>query len=425
MTNDKMYDVIVAGGGSAGISAATQSSLAGAKTLLVEKSGMLGGTTTVAGVNYPGLFHAWGKQVIAGIGWNIVAKTVDYCGETLPDFADYKRPHHLLQVRVNPFVYAALCDEAVVDSGADILFHAMPGAVEHVNDAWSVTVCTKDGLSEMTAKVLIDCTADANVVGMAGFELRIPDETQPATLSCIADGYDLADLDLDAINAAFDAEVKAGRLSYADASWNTTGPNVGQWLRAHGANANHTHHINARDSEGKTRLELESRKAMLRLYRFLKTQPGLENLVIRHICSECGVRETATIVGKATVTVEDYQTGRLFPDAVCHGFYPVDLHKSSEGGLRKEELSEGTVPSVPRGALLPDGSQNLLVGGRCLSSDRLANSGLRVQATCMATGQAAGAMAAISARTGTDPESLEMSEIRELLREHGAVVPGE
>jgi hypothetical protein len=81
------------------------------------------------------------------------------------------------------------------------------------------------------------------------------------------------------------------------------------------------------------------------------------------------------------------------------------------------------VPTVPRGALLPEGSRNFLVAGRCLSSDRLANSALRVQATCMATGQAAGAMAALSAAKGADPEQLSLADVHALLREHGAIVP--
>jgi hypothetical protein len=303
----------------------------------------------------------------------------------------------------------------------------MPVSVQPAKDGdgWTVTLCTKTGLVEYAAKALIDATGDANAVALAGFELNIPGETQPATLSCRASGYDLADLDLDAINKAIAAEVAAGRMSCTDAGWNTEHPNVGQWLRSGGANASHVHHINARDSRGKTQLELESRRGLLRLYRFLRKQPGLENLVIEHVSPECGVRETATIVGKQTVTAEDYRSGRLWDDAVCYAFYPIDLHRSSGDGLGKEPLREGVVPSVPRGALLPAGSRNLLVAGRCVSSDRLANSALRVEASGMAMGQAAGAMAALSVQTGVDPEALPLTDLYQLLQEHGAIVPGE
>lgn len=425
MDMDKPYDVVVIGGGAAGVTAAVQAGRAGARTLLVEKTGMLGGTTTNGGVNFPGLFHAWGRQIIAGIGWDLVTRTISEIGGTLPDFTNYARPHWQLQIRVNRFVYAALCDETLVEAGVHILFHTMIAGVKSGADGcgWQVTLCTKSGLADVNARVLIDATGDANAAAVAGFPVQIPDENQPATLACLASGYDPENLDIEAIDGAFDAEVRAGRLTYTDASWNAAAPDIGRWLRSYGSQANHIHHINARDSEGKTRLELESRRGLLRLYRFLRQQPGLENLVIEQVSPECGVRETATVQGKCTVTAQDYTSGRLWDDAVCHSFYPIDLHKSSGGGLQCEPLVEGVVPTIPRGALLPQGSRYLLVAGRCIASDRLANSALRVQATCMATGQAAGALAALSASTGVDPEELPISAVHRLLREHGAIVP--
>lgn len=420
------YDVMVIGGGAAGVCAAIQAGRAGAKTLIVEKTGMFGGTTTNGGVNFPGLFHAWGKQIIAGIGWDLVAQSVAESGGTLPDFTDYQRRHFHLQVRINKFVYAALCDEHMSEAGVDVLFHTMVASVaprQADDERWQVELCTKEGVTPATARVLVDCTADANVAALAGFALNIPEENQPATLSCRISGFDLESLDLPAINAAFDEQVQQGKLHYTDVSWSTSQANVGRWLRSGGANANHIHNINGRTSAGRTQLELESRRQLLRVFRFLKTQPGLENLTIDEVCPECGVRETATIQGKATVSVSDYQSGRRWDDAVCYSFYPIDLHTSSGEGLNCEPLEEGVVPTIPRGALLPKNSENFLVAGRCISSDRLGNSALRVQATSMATGQAAGALAALSAEKSTDSEQLPMASVRELLREHGAIVP--
>jgi hypothetical protein len=293
------YDVIVIGGGTAGVIAAIQAGQAGAKTLLIEKTGMLGGTTTNGGVNFPGLFHAWGRQIIAGIGWELVSRCVAEAGDTLPDFTDYRRPHWQLHVRVDAFLYAALCDEAAVAATVELLLHAMPAALTEAPDGggWDVTLCTKTGLSTSRARIVIDATGDANAASLAGLPVVIPEETQPATLSCLAGGYAPAQLDLESINRAFESEVKAGRLAYTDASWNTTAANVSNWLDKRGANASHVHHINARDSAGKTRLELEARKRLLCLYRFLRRQPGLEKLEIAHLAPECGVRETAVIRG--------------------------------------------------------------------------------------------------------------------------------
>ncbi len=418
------YDVVVIGGGTAGVVAAVQAGRSGARTLLVEKSAMLGGTTTAGGVNFPGLFHAWGRQIIAGIGWELVRSCVDECGETLPDFSHYQQPHHRLQIRVNPHVYSALCDEAAVDAGVDVLFHSMVADLQHVDaEGWVVTLCTKGGLVRCGSSIVVDTSGDANATALAGFPLRIPEERQPATLTYRVGGYDPAQLDMESLNRAFDAEVKAGRLSYTDASWNTTGPDLNRWLRSRGVQSNHIHHIDARNSTGKSQLELQARKSLLSLYRFLRKQPGLEGLTIEYVAPECGVRETVTICGNATVTVRDYQSGRLWDDAICYSFYPIDLHVSSGSGLDMEMLAEGVVPTIPRGAMIPEGSQHFIVAGRCISSDRLANSALRVQATSMATGQGAGALAALATNQQCTPGDVPLADLRAVLKAHGAIVP--
>ena len=176
------------------------------------------------------------------------------------------------------------------------------------------------------------------------------------------------------------------------------------------------------DSAGRTRIEIAGRASLLRLYRFLKKQPGLEKLEFKLNAAECGVRETRTIVGLETVTAEEYAAGKKYKDAVSHAFYPIDLH-DAKVGLDKRNLAPGIVPTVPRGALIPRNTRHLLAAGRILSSDRLANSALRVQATCMATGQAAGALAALSVRLGVPAEEIPMPELRRLLEANRAIVP--
>jgi len=114
-------------------------------------------------------------------------------------------------------------------------------------------------------------------------------------------------------------------------------------------------------------------------------------------------------------------TGRFFDDAVCYAFYPVDLHTKS--GVKPKPLAKGTVPTIPLRALIPKGSSNLMVAGRCVSSDRLANSGLRVQASCMAMGQAAGVAAALAAARHITPFKVPLKEIHEMLRKHNAIIP--
>lgn len=416
------YDVIVIGGGPAGIVAATQAARAGARTLLVEKSAMLGGSTTLNGVNFPGLFHAWGRQVVAGIGWELVTAAVRENGDRLPDFsAWHDLPHYRLQILVNGALYAALADELVLGSGAELRFHTLLASVRFERDVWQLQLCGKEGLSSVRASVLLDCTGDANAVALAGFPLVRETTLQPGTLVTRAGGYDFEHLDHDALEAAFLDAVRSGSMRRSD--FQAANRPVATFLRLRGGNSMHVTGVDGSSSEGKSRAEVRARATLLRIIRFLRAQPGLEKFHIEHMAAECGIRETVTIVGEARVTREDYVTGRVWPDAVCHSFYPIDLHVAEGGAIDTRPLRPGVVPTIPLGALLPRDSRRLLVAGRCACGDREANSAFRVQASAMAMGQAAGAAAALAARGGTDPREIPLEEIHALLARHGAVVP--
>ncbi len=419
---EKEFDVAVIGGGPAGICAAVQAARAGAKTLLVEKTGVLGGQITSAGVNYPALFHAHGKQVIAGIGWDLVRATVDLAGEKLADFErDHGGKHWIHHIRVDMALFAALADECVLESGATLLFHTMLGAVERADGGWTLTLCGKEGLHDVTAKMLVDCTGDANAAQLAGCDVVRHEELQPGTIVAHGAGYRFEDLDMGAIESAAAAAIERGEVHIEDFGWSD--PPARAWLGTYGGNRTHVCDIDAETSEGKTEAEIEGRRALMRLYRFFRAQPGLENFHFTCVAPECGIRETVTIRGRKTIALDDYTGGRLWDDAVCYSFYPIDLHLPH--GIKGWALDEGIVPTIPRGAMLPEGVDGVIVAGRCISGDQLANSAYRVQATCMATGQAAGAMAALSAREGCDAERLPMAQIHDLLRQHGAVIPGE
>jgi hypothetical protein len=420
---DRPYDVIVVGGGTAGVIAAAQAGRAGARTLLVEKNGMLGGTVTVGGINAPAHFFAWGEPIIGGIAWELMRKTWEETGEPIPT-GEYTRdnagPPHLT---MDKEIFAALCDEMVIAAGVDLLFHTMPADVTFADDGWTVTLCTKTGLREVRSRVLIDATGDANVVALAGFPLVRSEVVQPATLSMDFSGYDVEDLDFEALRAASEEAIAAGELKTTDISWRDDGPEA--LLRKYGRNGNHVRAPDAETSEGRTAVEVEARRAMLRAYRFFRKQPGLENFRVEWISPEAGIRETVTIKGKATVTVEDYEAGKVYEDAICYAFYPIDEHLNDGKGFNARRLDHHVLPTIPRGALLPAGSQFFLVAGRCLSSDREANSALRVECPCFAMGQAAGVMAALSAEKGVDPGDLPLEDVYALLRAHNAILPGD
>ena len=371
-------DILVVGGGTAGTIAAIQAGRAGAKTLLTERGAQLGGMTTTGGVSYPGLFDAWGKQVIAGIGWELVKESVELDGGALPDFARVPKAHWQNQVRVNQFLYAILAEEKCTQAGVEIAYYEFPQAIVATADAWQVDCVGFGTRRRVLCKQIIDCTGGAEVVGMLGLERMREEETQPGSMLFKLGGHN-----------------EPGRAGL-------------QALYVHGADSSNSRTV--------TTASLTGRKAVL-----AKVRKDEKRLL--HLQPEPGFRESFRIVGETMITVQDYTSGRKFPDAVANAFYPVDLHTKS--GVRPKPLKRGTVPTIPLGALIPKGSRNILVAGRSLSSDRLANSGLRVQAPCMAMGQAAAATAALAVQQGLSPLEVPLTDIRALLREHGAIVPGE
>jgi hypothetical protein len=413
-------DVLVIGGGSAGAIAAIQAGRLGAKTILVEAGSQLGGTTTTGGVDFPGLFHAWGKQVVAGIGWELVKKAVELNNDALPDFTvPTGRQHWRHQVQICGALYAALAEEACVQAGVQLRYYESPLTVDPVGDGWRVRLVGKGTMVDVTTKQIVDCTGSATVVGLAGFARMREKSRQPGTLIYRVGGYELASIDSGTqagIQAKITAAVKAGALKRTDINGSIAG-----WLGKGGESGNHIVGADGTTSESHTETNLAGRQSLLRVLRFLHQEPALALLKIERLQPETGIRETSRIIGETQITHEDYTSGRVFADAVAHSFYPIDLH--FEGGVRPKHLNEGVVPTVPISALIPKASKNLLVAGRCLSSDQLAKSALRVQASCVAMGQAAGVTAALAAQTGKTPPQVPVADIRRELAKHGAIVP--
>ncbi len=371
-------DVLVVGGGTAGTIAAIQAGRAGGSVLLVERGAQLGGTMTTGGVAFPGLFDAWGKQIIAGIGWELVRESVELDQGNFPDFAKVPQRHWQNQVFTNQFLYAILAEEKCAQAGVRIAYYEFPQAVVRTDDGWQVD-CTGFGTKRrVNCKQIIDCTGGAEVVGLLGLPRLREEERQP------------------------------GSYLFMLGKAHEPGRNQIHRLYVHGADST--------NSRTATHANLTGRKTILEKLR-------KDGKRLMHMQPETGFRESYRIEGETLITVNDYRSGRKFEDAVCYAFYPVDLH--TKNGVKPEPLKRGVIPTIPLRALIPKGSRNLMVAGRCVSSDRLANSGLRVQAPCMAMGQAAGAAATLAAKRGTTPLEVPLKEIQDLLRTHGAIIPGD
>jgi hypothetical protein len=389
-SNDVVFssktDVLVVGGGTAGTIAAIQAARAGAQTILVERGSQLGGTTTTGGVAFPGIFHAFGKQIISGIGWELVTDTVFLDGGSLPDFSieinNTSVRHWQHQIHINPFLYALLAEEKCEESGVELVYYESPQTITKANNGWLVEFSGFGTKRIVECKQIIDCTGGAEVVGLLNFERFRDEETQPGSMLFMLDKAD-----------------NPGRAN---------GPGTGL------LNAIYVHDADSSNSRTVTAANLTGRKAILDKVRKEKKR-------LMHLQPETAFRESYRIKGETVISVDDYTSGRMFDDAICYAFYPVDLH--TKNGVKPKPLSKGAVPTIPLSALIPKGSENIIVAGRCVSSDRLANSGLRVQAPCMAMGQVAGAAAALAVKNNTTPLKIPIKKLKAILIENNAIVP--
>jgi len=382
-------DVLVIGGGTAGTIAAIQAGRLGVRTVLVEAGSQLGGTMTTGGVDFPGLFWAWGRQIIAGIGWELVQQAAELNGDPLPDFSlsvgEAQHRHPRFQVRLRGGLYAALAEEACLAAEVALRYYECPVAVKPDGEGWLVELVGKGTRAEVRCRTLIDCTGNASVVALAGLPRLREQETQP------------------------------GSILFTLTRPTTANPTGSLPRQQYVLGADPS------TSETHTDANIRGRQAFLKMFRALRKQPGNEELKLGDLRPETAARETYRIVGETIISREEYESGKRYPDAVAYAYYPVDLH--TPGGVRPQHLKEGTVPTIPLGALVPRGSRNLMVAGRCISSDRLANSALRVQAPCMAMGQAAGAACALAVQRGSTPAAVPLERLRQVLAEQGAIVP--
>ena len=413
-------DVLVVGGGTAGTIAGIQSAKLGVKTAILEKGSQLGGTMTTGGVDFPGLFFAWGKQVIGGLGWKLVKRTVELNNDTMPDFlVPYGENHSRHHVKINGSLYAALAEEECLKAGVILFYYELPITVKYIENGWELDIVGKGIRRKIICKQLIDCTGGADIVGMIGLPRMREDVIQPGTLIFEFSGYDVTKLNTELIEKLYKEALQNGILKEGDFSSKSI--NFMHFLKTGGRNSQHIFDADSSSSVTHTLANIEGRKSLLRLLKFVRSLPGCEKVRLVKMSSETGVRETFRIVGETIITHSDFINGRIFEDAICYSFYPIDVH--DKNGVEPNQLKQGIIPTIPLRALIPKNSKNLLIAGRSVSSDRLANSALRVQASCMAMGQAAGASAALAIKLNLTPYKIPLDKLRQVLKDYGVILP--
>ena len=380
------YDIIVCGAGSAGFCAAVAAARLGAKTALVEKYNTPGGILTVLGNNsidqFNNPFIPDKKMVITGIGWELVLRLHKEGYARIPDMNAPRRNHEQYGVKVNPVAAAKVMDDMLIESGVSLYYGQSAVDAETVDGRIrSIRIATKSGLKRLTAKIFIDCTGDGDLAAFAGAEFAAGNGNgvfQPGTLR---------------FYPAVDAEDKI--LNYGD-------------------NRNHVP-INVTDSDSITRSEIASRKII-----FEQMQKGER---IMSVAPAVAPREGRRIMGRSVMNVEDYCAGKIFEDSVCYSYWFVDIHREGQAAYIQYITHEHT-PTIRLSAMISKDLPNLMMAGRCVSSDRETNSSLRVKASCMAMGQAAGTAAAIAVADGVDVRFVCVEKVKNTLDQNGAIIPG-
>ncbi|HWM48277.1 MAG TPA: FAD-dependent oxidoreductase [Xanthobacteraceae bacterium] len=446
---DESYDVLVAGGGPAGSAAAVCAARLGAKVLLVEATGCLGGMGTSGLVSTFGPVADGQRMLVGGFMKEIVEQmfqrgslgphvTSEFLYSQLNRWVPFK-PEDLKRV----------LDEKCVAAGVDVRFftrlidaEAKDGRVE------GAVISNVEGYRFVKARSYVDATGDATLSHLAGAEckiiLRDIDAIAPSTLCSLFTGVNWDDpaygddwRGIDKVKALSKKQlhkaIEDGHFSQPDRfmpGMNKIGKNAAQ------LNAGHIFNLNGLDSRSLSDGMIAGRKLAVEYMEFFrKYVPGCEEIDLLTTAPVMGVRDTRRIVGEFELTIDDYTSARQFPDQVAVYNRPTDVHPTdtSEKEYKRfladfegfHGLREGQSLGVPYGILVPKGWSNLWVAGRCHSSDTKVHGSIRAQSAAYMMGQAAATAAVQSYRTGQPACDLDTAMLVEALREQGAYLPQE
>lgn len=414
-------EVLVCGGGCAGLAAALASARNGAKTLLIERAGFSGGIITTVGLPYfDGLIDKpSGRFVVKGIALELLqklgvakegAKHIDdlpshlitkYWGSTwIPNVEDFK----------------LLADDLILKHADNlrVLYHSMACAVElKEGRIAAVTVANKDGLTRVEARQVIDCTGDGDIAHWAGCPTIKSTPLMPLTMHFRIGNVVPVKETKDAAKKALIEAHQAGRLP------NFYGPGL---IFAFAKDECYVHATrvpaDATDAADFTRAEIQGRKDAWIIFNEWKTKvPGFENSYYIMSGPYIGVRDTRRIVGLNVLTLEDLQKTTRHDDAIATGCWFLDIHPP-EVTLDKPFTGSGFQPKpydISYRTLVPQTVSNLLVAGRCHSASSEASASSRVTATAMALGEAAGCAAALATKAKTEVALIDGVKVRESL----------
>ncbi|WKZ37891.1 MAG: FAD-dependent oxidoreductase [Anaerolineales bacterium] len=421
-TINETVDVVVAGGGTAGHIAAIQAARLGVKTSVIEAGTMLGGTMTAGGVNMPNHFFSKTAPVVQGIPWELYTKSKVVEGLPIPDYRK-RRPVESpgYYSYINVPVYASIAEQEALDAGVNLHYHEFISEVKADGNWWEITSHGR-GIRRVTrVKEIIDCSGDSDVVRMLGLKTLKSKVSQPGTLEYKLEGIEHEQIWKEEVQTIYEEAMRDGVLQKGDWAYANMEP-FQYYLQHGGHNATHIYDADTSDADGQTRANIEGRKRMMRMFKFVRESiPGGERATLKMMAPFALARETYHTVGEYLITKEDFFKATDFEDKVCNAFNYVDLHSQDMGCEVEFIEGEELLPKVPFRALIPKDSNRITVAGRNISANRIAFAGIRAQCICMAMGQAMGAAAAMAVQRGVFSRELNSKDIVAVTVEHCAV----
>jgi hypothetical protein len=435
-------DVLVVGGGPAGIAAAVAAARGGARTVLIERFGYLGGNLT-AGLVGPCMtsYSLDGKtQLIKGVFEEFVNRMVEVGGAIHPSETHAGDAYSGFIVyghdKVTPFEPEAaklIANRMCLEAGVELKFYtSVVDAIVEDGKVVGVVCADKEGLHVQTATVTVDCSADGDVAAYSGNPTEYGRQgdalVQPMTMFFRVSGVDDRMVEEYVTNHTDDYRPFASIVDAAKAAGRFQIPRrgVGMYRTLQpGVWRINTSRVLGRDGTNAVDLsaaEIEGREQVMQLMAFFREElPGFQNAKLMDTASTIGVRETRRIVGDYVLTLEDLQSGRHFDDVIALAGYPVDIHDpAGSGGGASDSYATANIYEIPFRSLVPRDRDGLLVAGRCVSATHEALGAIRVMPPAFAMGEAAGTAAALSAVAGIAPRDIDIDGLQRQLIENGA-----
>lgn len=427
------YDVVVLGGGPAGIGAAFAAARMGMRTLVVEQHNCLGGVGTAGGHGYMCLCNDWrgARQIVGGIAWEVLERIAKAGhGDLWIGNAFYDVEAMKLQL-----------DRMARECGLDVLYHTFfCESIVKDGQVVGAVIQNKGGRQAVYAKRVIDCTGDGDAAYTAGcaYEMGRPGDgkCQPVTLMFTIGGVDMERVrawrktdgkhDYAMKRVWLEAQENGDMRPFQDHImgwwWNSTQPTLV------GCNFTHVTDVDITKAEDLTAATMEAREQAyecLPVYR--KYVDGMQDCYLISTAATIGLRESRRILGEHLLTEQEIMAETRFPDNICNGSFFIDIHSLDGPGMAATTWRphEGFFYNIPYRSIVPQEIDNILVAGRCISVTHVGLGSARVMSQCTGTGEAAGTAAALSIQQGTTPRALPVELLQETLRKHGGIIRDE